>query len=415
MTSLPLSPNADRLRNNVESLGQIGRQPGGGITRTVFSPAYLEAVKWLADRMAEAGLEVTVDPASNVVGRLAGSQPGGYIGVGSHIDTVPNGGMFDGALGVLTGLEVVHTLRESGLPLRYPLEVVAFADEEGSRFGVGLLGSRSFAGRIDLDLYRTLKDREGKGVPAIMAEAGFDLERLPDARRDLSRFQAFLEIHIEQGAVLEEAGCPIGVVTAIAGSRRFRMHLKGEVNHGGTTPMHARRDASWGAAEVVLAVRDQVLAAGGCQVGTTGFLSVAPGIANIVPGEATLIFEVRDVDGGALNATLEAILGRARGICHRYGLDLEAGPISQRPPIPMDEALREAIRRACTQLGVTHRPIASMGGHDCMVFHPEVPIAMIFVPSHRGYSHSPKEWTEWEHVATGATVLLQTVLNLQQG
>lgn len=404
--------NAHRLRTHLEALAQIGREPGGGITRTAFSPAYLEAAGWLVERMKAAGLAVTFDPASNVVGRLPGEQTGGMIGIGSHLDTVPNGGRFDGALGVLAALEVAQTIRESGLPLRRHLEVIAFADEEGSRFGAGLFGSRSFAGRLDADLYRKLTDAEGQGLPEAMAAVGFDFAQLPRARRDLSLFRAFLEVHIEQGPELEQAGCPIGIVTGMAGSRRFRLQIRGEANHGGTTAMHLRKDALVGASQIVLAVREQVLAAGGYQLGTVGHLSVVPGIANVIPGEATLVFEVRDVDAALLDASSEGILDRARAICASHGLELQPAPLMQRPPVMMDRALQDQIRRVCERLGVACRPMVSRAGHDCMVFVPQVPIAMIFVPSRGGYSHSPKEHTDWEHVFTGAQVFLHTVLGL---
>jgi N-carbamoyl-L-amino-acid hydrolase len=291
----------DRLRRDVEGLAEIGRDPSGGWSRPAWSPPHEEARAWLLARLRAAGLETRVDAAGNVFGRLPGGDPGAAcVMTGSHIDTVPRGGPLDGALGVLAGLECLRAIKAAGVALARPLEVAAFSDEEGRFYG--LFGSRAMTGGLDLELAARLRDPDGLPLPEAMRRAGFDLARAPEARRDPRTIAAYVELHIEQGPWLEEAGVPIGVVEAIVGIRRHRLTFLGQPDHAGATPMDRRRDAFFAAADYATRSRAAVLRGGrGRAVTTIGVVQVEPGVANIVPARAALLQELRDPDPKVLD------------------------------------------------------------------------------------------------------------------
>jgi N-carbamoyl-L-amino-acid hydrolase len=401
--------NFPRLKADLEALGRIGRAPGGGITRPSFSDADMEARRWFQGRLREAGLEPRVDGAGNITAR-SGNGGGPAVFLGSHLDSVPNGGMFDGALGTLAALEALRVARERGLRLKRPLELVAFTDEEGA-FG-GFFGSYAFTGALTAELVQAQQDVRGLRLVDAMARHGLDALQALTARRDPAAIHGYLELHIEQGPVLERLGMPIGIVEAICGIRRLAVAFRGRADHAGTTPMDARKDALAGAADVVVRAHRLGLEAAPHGRATVGVLRAEPGVANIVPERAELILEVREQDPGAL----EALAGRgaelARAAARAWGLEVEIAPLLRIDPVPMAPAVQAAIAGAAQALGLkTHRMPAG-AGHDAQVVGRVARAGMVFVPCRDGRSHSPLEHADDAACEHGANVLLNAALAL---
>jgi ureidoglycolate amidohydrolase len=405
---------ATRLHDAIAELAAFNDDPGaGGITREVYTPTYAAALDRVREWMREAGLETRLDAVGNLFGRWAGSEPDApLVLTGSHVDTTLNAGRYDGVVGVLGAIEAVHLLRDAGMAPRRSIELVAWAGEE-PRFGTGCVGSRAAAGllsRPDLD---RLGDRDGVSMADALRAAGFDPDRLAEARIDPATVQALVELHIEQGAVLEESGEPIGVVTAIAAPHDFRLTLRGAATHAGATPMRLRRDALAGAAEAMTALeritRDS---ASGTTVGTVGVLRVHPGAINVVPGEVELDVDVRDADRAAREQVVDAALAATREIAARRGLELEVTPIVDDAPVACDARVIEAAAAAAQELELPYRRMTSGAYHDAMVMGSRVPIGMIFVPSAGGISHHPDEYTDPDDLDRGVRVLAGTLARL---
>jgi N-carbamoyl-L-amino-acid hydrolase len=398
-----------RLRQDIEGLAGIGRDPTGGISRPAWSVAHEEARAWLLGRLAEAGLASRVDAAGNVFGRLG--EGASVVMTGSHIDTVPRGGPLDGALGVLAGLECLRTVAASGLRFSRALEVVAFTDEEGRFYG--FFGSRALTGSLDHALAARLTDPGGLGLPEAMRRAGFDLARAPEARRDPGEIAAYVELHIEQGPWLEAEDVPIGVVEGIVGIRRFRLTFVGQPDHAGTTPMDRRRDAFFTAAEYATKSRALVVRGGqGRAVTTIGVVEVRPGVPNIVPERTALLQELRDADPAVLERLARRTLEAARRVARERGLSLEVEHLMRAEPVRMSAGIQGVIEAAAGDLGLAMRRMPSGAGHDAQVIAGVTDAGMIFVPSQGGRSHRPDEWTDWPAIERGANVLLGTLLRL---
>jgi allantoate deiminase len=387
------------LAADLEAAARIGADDGG-VTRFAWSPELAQANAWLIERLAELGLEAELDPAGNVLGRWQAGE-GTAVLVGSHLDTVPRGGRYDGALGVLAALEVVRRLRADGVEPRRPLWVVSFNDEEGGRFQTGMLGSRAFAGELALGDWRR------RGVAEAMAAAGFDFERLPEARA-IDRVGAYLELHIEQGPLLERQGVDIGIVTAISGLLGFRARLLGEANHAGTTPMELRRDALAGAARAVLALREEARARDD-MTANVGMIRAEPGGFNVVPGLVEFTIDVRSPTEAGYARVERVVQETLERIAVEEELRLEIAETHRKPPTPLDPDLQDLGERAAREEGATTRRMPSGAGHDAMVLARHVPAGMLFVPSRGGISHSPEEFTAWEQCELGARVLTRAV------
>lgn len=395
--------DGEELLQQLDELGRIGAAPGGGVSRIAFSPADVAGRAWVAQQMRAAGLEAARDAAGNVVGRRVGAEPGlAPIALGSHTDTVPAGGRFDGALGVLAGLAAARALRDAGLRLRHPLEVIDFAGEEATLPG-GTFGSRAMAGLL-APAALAAAAWDGRPVAELLAAAGLDPAGVAGAARPRGALAAYLELHIEQGGTLEAAGAPIGVVEGIVGIRRYTARFAGRANHAGTTPMAGRSDALVMAAPLVGAVRAVAVARG--IVGTVGTARVEPNAANVIPGLVELGLELRGLDEGALDAAAAelAALAAAAG-----GALLET---SRKPPVACDPLVLAAIEAGCAALGLGHRRMPSGAGHDAMCLAAIAPVGMIFVPSAGGVSHAPDEWTEPAACVAGARALLAALLEL---
>ncbi len=399
-----------RLRASVEALSVFGRNPGGrGISRFCWSPPHEEARAWLIARMKDAGLTTWVDPAGNTFGRLGGDGP--TVMTGSHIDTVPEGGPLDGALGVLAGLEALQTIAESGVAPGKPLTLAAWSDEEG-RYG-GLFGSRCFTGRIDAARIPEIRAIDGVLLVDAMAQAGFDAREAPRARCDPRTLAAYLELHIEQGPHLEAAGIPIGVVEGIVGIRRNRFLFLGQADHAGATPMERRKDAFLAAAEYALAARDHVVRKGsGRSVTNFGHIELGPGVSNIVPARARLLQEVRELEPRILARLDRECQALARAVARRRKCRVEVETLSRTDGVRCSPRVMRAVAETCAALGLRSRQMPSAAGHDAQNLAHVTDSGMLFIPSMGGRSHRPDEMSRWKDIERGANVLLHTLLRL---
>jgi beta-ureidopropionase / N-carbamoyl-L-amino-acid hydrolase len=404
-----LRVNPERLAQDFQALGHIGATADGlGVHRPALSPAHLEARRWLAGRVQQAGLELRIDPAGNISGFLACGPAGApTLLLGSHLDSVPNGGRYDGALGVLAALEVLRVVHESGLELPCHLEAIDFTDEEGTL--VGLLGSSALAGTLKPE--ELLAPRGGR--PALeegLARAGLTEAGLWQARRNPSSLAGYLELHVEQGPRLVNAGIPIGIVTAIVGICSYRLDFTGRADHAGTTPMPDRRDAGLGASAFSLAVRRLIMEEFPDCVANIGQVAYTPGAFNIVPERASLALELRASDGETFSLLEAALLDQAQQVAETYSLGLETHFLGRHPPTPMSTVARQAISVAAAGLGLACQPLVSGAGHDAQSLAPLCPAGMIFIPSQGGASHSPREYSHWEDCLNGANVLMHAAL-----
>ena len=407
-----LRVDAERLRADFEALARIGARPDGGLDRTTFSEAHLEARAWFLGRARAAGLETHVDSAANHSAVLPSRHPGARtLLFGSHLDSVRSGGRFDGALGVVAALEAVRSIRDAKLDLPVALEAIDFTDEEGTL--IPTLGSEALAGLLSRE--DLAAPRGGRGLLlASLDRIGLTEEGVLGARRDPETLAGYLELHIEQGPVLERAGTEIGIVTGIVGASSFRVVLEGEARHAGTTPMDARRDAALGAAALVLAVREiAVRDFPGC-VATVGDIATEPGSFNVVPGRATLRLECRSLAAAELDALERALTGRAHAEAEAYGLVATVERVGRAEPKPTDPEVRAALAGAAASLRLTTRELPSGAGHDARSLAAVTRSGIVFVPSADGISHDPAEHTAWSDCVNGANVLLNAVVRLAQ-
>ncbi len=398
-----------RLRADIDALAAIGRAPSGGLRRLAFTEEFEAARGWLLERMAAAGLEARSDAAGNVIGRMGPA--GASVMSGSHIDAVPDGGPLDGALGVLAALECARTIAEAGTPLARALEVAAFADEEG-RF-IGCMGSRALAGRLSADEVFAAKDFEGTPLAEAMRRAGLEPERVAEAARRPGQIAAFVELHIEQGPILEHEDIPIGVVHSIVGINQCDLRFAGEADHAGTTPMELRKDAFMGAAHYAAEARELVLEKGSSHARLTfGIVETKPQAANIVPYEARLRQELREASPEALDALAADTRRLAARVAERFGLAVEVDDVFRTVPTGLSPKVQAVIRESCEALGLASLAMSSGAGHDAQVMAAIAEAGLIFVPSKGGRSHRADEWTEWDAIERGANVLLQTLSRL---
>lgn len=404
------SPNVqqDRLEKTILELGTYGRDAQGQPNRVAFSDGDLEGRTYVMGLMREAGLEVRIDPAGNIIGTRKGTDNGlKPIGLGSHIDMVPRGGNYDGCVGSLGAIEVVRTLQDAGIQTRHPLEVIIFSNEEG-----GVMGSRAMAGALKpeaLGVVNSTGYSMGEGIMRL----GGDTTRLAGAIRPKGSFTAFLELHIEQGGILDREGEDIGVVEGIVGLRWWDVTIRGMANHAGTTPMDLRRDALLAAARFIQAVNEEALAMEGKQVATVGRISAFPGAPNVIPGEVVLSLEIRDLSDAVIDRLYEKIHSRAELIGKESGTSFSFLPLDTTgKPALTDPRIQKAVAAAAGRLGLSYRQMQSGAGHDAQDMALITPVGMIFVPSKGGISHSPEEYTSPQDMANGANVLLRTLLQL---
>jgi allantoate deiminase len=413
---MALQVNPERLRQNIEGIARFGRDPAGGWSRFVFTEEERKAREFVAGLLRQAGMSVRLDPAGNLFGRRKGAHPElPAVASGSHIDTVLNGGMFDGVAGTMAAIEAVQVIHENSITTQHPIEVVVFANEEGARFHNALWGSRAMLGIVQEEECLRCKDPDGVTLAEAMRAHGFDPSKIQEARIEAQRFKAFIELHPEQSHVLESEGVSIGVVEGIAGTAWMKARLMGRTDHAGATPMHLRRDALAAAAAVVLEVeRIARRASDSRTVATVGRLEVRPGGINIVPGEVEMSFDVRDANAQARDRACEAILEAARRTCAERNIRIEVDELGKVMPVRLAGEIAGLIEEECREQGVSCRRLVSGAGHDAQLMALLCPTGMIFVPSVGGVSHSPHEKTEWGDMASGAQVLLNVLLRLSQ-
>ncbi len=409
--------NGARLRESLEGLSVFGRPAGGtfsdGVSRVGYSDADVAGRAYTMDLMRASGLEPRIDPAGNILARRPGREDGlPPILFGSHIDSVPSGGNFDGDLGSMAAIEVARTLNEQRRVTRHPLEVVIWANEEGAAYGSGLDGSRAAAGEVLLPEL----DQVWNGVKKADAvrKIGGHPERMAEARRTPGSFHCYLELHIEQGGTLDKAGIPLGVVEGIVSIDRYDVTIRGFANHAGTTPMPERQDALIAAAELTLGVREIVTRKPGRQVGTVGELQLAPNASNVIPGMVRHSIELRDLASEKIAGLAREIEARAKEIAARTRTEIEIRHSGHHEGALATPAVQQAIEGAASRLGLRHTRLPSGAGHDAQMMARLGPMGMIFVPSVGGISHSPREFSRWEDCAHGADVLLHAVLAVDE-
>jgi hydantoinase/carbamoylase family amidase len=402
--------NSDRMLAAFNELASIGATEQGGVHRPTFSEAHLAARRWFRAEVERAGLAFRTDGAGNHSAILPGDRAAATtLLLGSHLDSVPNGGRFDGALGVIGALEVLKTVKENGTRPKVHLEAIDFTDEEGTL--VGLLGSAALTGHLHPELLQNPRGGRSNLVEG-MKRASLSDESMLSAARPKGSIAGYLELHIEQGKRLERAGIDIGVVSAIVGISSYQLSFIGRANHAGTTTMQDRLDASLGASAFTLAARELVMQDFPNCVVNIGDMRFSPGAFNIVPAQVDVSLEFRSADEAEFDQLDAALLGLARQESKRFSLDLKTDFLGRHNPTPMSDSVQRAFVDSCDALGLTHTSLVSGAGHDAQSFAGVCPMGMVFVPSVNGTSHSPHEFTKWEDCVNGANVLLQTVLRL---
>lgn len=406
-----LRADPERMKARITALSRFGANPEGGVSRVAYSDADIAGRDYIKSLMRDVGLSVRVDTAGNLIGRRPGSEASlPPIMIGSHIDTVPGGGNYDGIVGVIGAIEVAQLLHDNGIAMRHPLEVVSFTDEEG-----GLVGSLAMAkglrdSTLDVVSHSGLTIREG------IRKVGGNPGKLELARLRPGDLAVFVELHIEQGAILHRRNIDIGIVEGIVGIKWWDIIIDGFANHAGTTPMDQRRDAMLTAAELVLAVNRIALDMPGRQVATVGRIRAEPGAPNVIPGRVVMSLEVRDLESAKIRKVFDAINVAAAEIAEQRGTSLRFVDIDvASDPAPTDERVRGIIADAAERLGLSARLMPSGAGHDAQDMTHIAPTGMIFVPSVGGISHSPDEFTSAEDMANGVTVLLETVMAIDGG
>jgi len=413
----PAAPriNGAPLREHIEALSVYGRPAGGtfadGVSRVAYSEADVAGRRYVMGLMEAAGLKPRIDAAGNIFARRGGSDSKlTPVLFGSHIDSVPSGGNFDGDLGSLAAIEVIQTLTEAGVATQRPLEAVVWCNEEGAAYNGGLDGSSAAAGQTapgELD-----KVWNGVKKSDAIRKIGGDPDRIAEARLQPGAFRCYLELHIEQGGTLEQAGVPVGVVEGIVAIDRYEVEIRGFANHAGTTPMAKRQDALLAASYLTVAVNEIVRKEPGRQVGTVGQIAVSPNVPNIVPGSVQLTVELRDLSSKKTRGLAEQIRARAQEIGRQTQTEIAMQPVAHHDEALATPEIQTAIEAACARLGLRTQRQPSGAGHDAQMMARVGPMGMIFVPSVGGISHSPRELTRWEDCTNGANVLLETVLHV---
>lgn len=401
--------NGQRIMDHINALAEFGKNPQGGVSRVAYSDADKQGREYVLGLMKDARLDVIVDAAGNLIGRRAGIdnklKP---LLIGSHIDTVPEGGNYDGVVGSMGAIEVAQTLAEKNITLRHPLEVVIFQNEEG-----GLIGSRAMNGELtekELDLV----SRSGKTIREGIKFIGGDTSKLNEVKRNKGDIAAYIELHIEQGNTLDTEKINIGVVEGIVGINWWDVTIEGFANHAGTTAMNNRQDALLAAAKFIEAVNRIVTSEPGRQVGTVGRINAFPGAPNVIPGKVVLSLELRDLNAGKIKSLYDKIYAEAQQIAKNSNTKFDFKEINVNIPAPTEPNMQAFIEMAARELSLSTKKLPSGAGHDAQDMAQLGPVGMIFVPSVGGISHSPREFSHPADIANGANVLLHTLLKLDK-
>lgn len=398
--------DGERVAQRLYELSEIGYTQVGGVTRPGLSNEEKKAKELVKKWMAEADLEVAEDGAGNVFGRLKGQDNGAKaIASGSHVDSVPNGGNFDGPLGVLSALEVVESWKATGYIPDKPYEVIIFTDEEGSRFNSGLTGSRAMTGDITQGEIEQLRDYNGETLEQVLDRYGSSLQQYKEAKRNLSELELFVEVHIEQGKKLEESNQPVGIVKGIAGPAWTEFEFIGEAGHAGNTPMIGRKDPLVAAAEFIAKLPEFPGRVSDTAVATVGKMEVSPNGINVIPEKVTLHVDIRDIEEETRDQLLDRVLNEAGVIAGSRGIELNVQQNTKILPVPIAQELQSKLAESLTKYNISPIYIPSGAGHDAMILGRHIPVAMLFVRSKDGISHNPKEWSSLNDCVMGIHVL----------
>ena len=406
MNSANLTIDIDRLIRRLEELGNVGGLEGGGCCRLALSDEDRQGRDLVTGWMRELGLEVSLDGIGNVLGVRTGSEDGPPVMIGSHIDTVRTGGIYDGCLGVLAGLEVIETLNNAGIETKRPLAVAFFTNEEGARFAPDMMGSAVHQGFLDLDEALAVTGIDGATVSHELQKIGY----CGDTETGSDRAYCFIELHVEQGPVLDKEGTAIGVVEGVQGISWTEFVIGGISNHAGTTPMNMRHDAAVVAARIAVEARAIADDMGGDQVATVGVIEVQPNLVNVVANRTLMTVDLRNTSELLLQQAEARLHVFAENAASKEGVTLEQRTLARFEPVTFAAGMVDLVERAAKEQGLTTRRMPSGAGHDAQMFAPNCPTAMIFVPSRDGISHNVKEFTEPEEIQAGANVLLHVVM-----
>ncbi|WP_140181349.1 allantoate amidohydrolase [Providencia stuartii] len=404
-----------RIQRHLEQLAEYTATPGQGTTRMSYSEQDKQARNYLKQQMCQLGLQVREDAIGNIYGRLEGSEPNlPAVIIGSHFDSVPHGGAFDGPAGIVCGLDVIARIREQKLQPRYPIEVIALVEEEGTSFGRGLMASSVITGLIGTKELYQLKDRQGVSAAKRMAEAGFNADKADEAILNPSQVKAFLELHIEQGPILEQAQEDVGIVDTIVGIAQLEVKLNGKAGHAGTTPMNMRSDALVCASHIIGQIPAIAIAAGDGTVATVGRLNVLPNGANVIPSEVIFSVDIRSKNDKAQRQTIERIIDLVEQASRQSAIQSDVIQPLYVPPTVLNENIHQLMVQNAAQQGLQYRTMVSGAGHDTMIFAGITQTGLIFVPSRNGLSHHPDEWTDYEQIVRGVDVMFATARSLAE-
>jgi N-carbamoyl-L-amino-acid hydrolase len=405
-----LKIDRDRLLDRIDRLAKIGQQPNGSIRRLAFTPEDLQARYLVQQWMNEAGMTVRIDAAGNLIGRYDGTVTHApALATGSHIDTVPSGGKFDGVLGVLAGIEIVRTFHAQNIRLKHPLEVIVFTDEESS-----MIGCQAIAGTVLTHAPERYQPSIGRSIQDCLDTIGGNWDAINTARQTQSNIAAFVELHVEQGIVLEHQQTAIGVVEGVVGMQRHKVTITGQANHAGTTPMHLRQDALVAAAQIILVVQQMARHMPSQPVATVGYLEVSPNAVNIIPGKVELSVDLRDLSSACLNTMMQQLQTAIEQIATDTQTSITITPLLCVEPSLAAKPIQTTIATVCQQLDLSYCTLPSRAGHDALEMGRFTDMGVIFVPSRSGISHSAAEYTSPEQCEQGANVLLHTLLALDQ-
>jgi ureidoglycolate amidohydrolase len=405
----------NRLTSEIEALAAFSDAEPPAVTRVVFTPTDLEARAWVKDRCEQAGLSVRQDPAGNTFARWAGSDPqSAVVGTGSHIDAIPNAGKYDGVVGVLGGLEAIRALRRAGFRPRHAIELLMFTSEEPTRFGIGCLGSRLLSGSLSVEAARKLTDSQGTPFEQVRQDAGMTGE-LADVPLPKRYYETFVELHIEQGPILEREGKPLGLVERIAAPASLRLTIAGSGGHAGGVLMPDRRDALCAAAELILALEHSARNTGAVDtVATVGICDVFPGVVNSIPSRVRLSVDLRDTDLERRDSVIEALDRAAKTISTKRQVSIASELLNADAPAECDREVLSTFERSCQKHGLDFLRMTSRAYHDTLFISRIAPVAMLFIPCRHGYSHRPDEYSSPEDIARGALVLAETLARLAE-
>lgn len=405
--------NVDRIKKDIENLSEFNATPGKGLTRFSLTEEDRGARNYLKNELQKLDVEIYEDAAGSLVARKEGTaQDAPVVMIGSHFDSVKHGGNFDGPAGVIMALEILRVMEENDVKTKYPIEFVAMIEEEGGRFGGGVFGSRAMTGQVDYQELLDFKDADGISMAEAFEDFGFDPRKIEEAKRDPEELKAFIELHIEQGPVLENEEKDVGIVDFIVGINQIKVKLEGRADHAGTTPMKMRKDALSSAAEVISEIKNFAIEAGSGTVATVGTLNVKPGAANIVPAEAEFTVDIRSKKLNCIEEVRDKIDEALADLKAKYAVDYSLQNMLMVEPVELSQQIFNTFKDESKKLGLNSKEMISGAGHDAMIMAAITDVGLIFVPSKNGRSHTPEEWTDYKDLQKGIELTYHTVLKV---